>query len=65
MILLIQRGSLSKAKELATTAFWDNFEYIKKPLGKEHSDRVGQLLRVQLNIKKQQSAIKSNKTKYH
>jgi|tagenome__1003787_1003787.scaffolds.fasta_scaffold10865121_1 hypothetical protein len=44
MILLIQRGSLSKAKELATTVYWDNFEYIEKPLGKELSDTVEQLL---------------------
>jgi hypothetical protein len=46
MILLIQRGSLSKAKELATTVYWDNFEYIEKPLGKELSDTVEQLLKI-------------------
>jgi len=35
MILLIRRGSFYKAKKLATIAYWDNFEYIEKPLGKE------------------------------
>jgi len=60
MILLIHRGSLYRAKELATAAFWDNFEYIKKPLGKELSDRVGQLLRLQLSDKK---AAKRHKVK--
>jgi hypothetical protein len=37
-----------KAKELATTAYLDNFENIEKPIGKELSDAGEQLLRVQL-----------------
>jgi len=37
-----------KAKELATTAYLDNFEHIEKPIGKELSDTGEQLLRVQL-----------------
>ena len=37
-----------KAKELATTAYLDNFENIEKSLGKELSDAGEQLLRVQL-----------------
>jgi 3-dehydroquinate dehydratase len=38
----------AKAKELATTAYLDNFENIEKPIGKELSDAGEQLLRVQL-----------------
>jgi 3-dehydroquinate dehydratase len=38
----------AKAKELATTAYLDNFEHIEKPIGKELSDAGEQLLRVQL-----------------
>jgi hypothetical protein len=38
----------AKAKELATTAYLDNFEHIEKPIGKELSDTGEQLLRVQL-----------------
>src|SRR6476661_3480997 len=38
----------TKAKELATTAYLDNFENIEKPIGKELSDAGEQLLRVQL-----------------
>ena len=38
----------AKAKELATTAYLDNFEYIEKPIGKELADTGEQLLRVQL-----------------
>ena len=38
----------TKAKELATTAYLDNFENIEKPIGKEISDAGEQLLRVQL-----------------
>ena len=60
MILLIPRGSLSRAKELATTAYWDKFEYIEKSLGKELLDTVEQLLRVQLSNKK---AAKHHKVK--
>jgi hypothetical protein len=60
MILLIRRGSFYKAKKLATTAYWDNFEYIEKPLGKELLDTVEQLLRVQLSNKK---AAKHHKVK--
>jgi len=37
-----------KAKELATTAYLDNFENIEKSIGKELSDAGEQLLRVQL-----------------
>src|SRR6478609_1402817 len=37
-----------KAKELATTAYLDNFENIEKSIGKEISDAGEQLLRVQL-----------------
>jgi hypothetical protein len=38
----------SKAKELATTAYLDNFENIEKPIGKELADTGEQLLRAQL-----------------
>jgi ribosomal protein L29 len=38
----------AKAKELATTAYLDNFENIEKPIGKELADKGEQLLRVQL-----------------
>jgi ribosomal protein S8 len=38
----------AKAKELATTAYLDNFEYIEKPIGKELADTGEQVLRVQL-----------------
>ena len=38
----------AKAKELAITAYLDNFENIEKPIGKELSDAGEQLLRVQL-----------------
>jgi hypothetical protein len=38
----------TKAKELATTAYLDNFENIEKPIGKELADKGEQLLRVQL-----------------
>ena len=37
-----------KAKELATTAYLDNFEYIEAPIGKELSDRGEALLREKL-----------------
>lgn len=37
-----------KAKELATTAYLDNFEYIETPIGKELSDRGEALLREKL-----------------
>ncbi|MGN6615124.1 MAG: hypothetical protein ACTHKC_08780 [Candidatus Nitrosocosmicus sp.] len=38
----------AKAKELATTAYLDNFENIEKPIGKELANTGEQLLRVQL-----------------
>jgi hypothetical protein len=38
----------TKAKELATTAYLDNFEYIEAPIGKELSDRGEALLREKL-----------------
>lgn len=37
-----------KAKELATTAYLDNFEFIETPIGKELSDRGEALLREKL-----------------
>ncbi|TVP41098.1 hypothetical protein [Candidatus Nitrosocosmicus arcticus] len=37
-----------EAKELATTAYLDNFEYIEAPIGKELSDRGEALLREKL-----------------
>ena len=37
-----------KAKELATTAYLDNFEYLEKPIGKELSDQGESLLREKL-----------------
>ena len=37
-----------KAKELATAAYLDNFEYIEAPIGKELSDRGEALLREKL-----------------
>ena len=38
----------AKARELATTAYLDNFEHIEKTIGKELSDTGEQLLRVKL-----------------
>jgi hypothetical protein len=38
-----------KAKEMATTAYLDNFEYIETPIGKELSDRGETLLREDLS----------------
>lgn len=37
-----------KAKELATTAYLDNFEYIEDPIGEELSEEGEELLREQL-----------------
>jgi hypothetical protein len=37
-----------KAKELATTAYLDNFEFLEKPIGKELSDQGEALLREKL-----------------
>jgi predicted lipid-binding transport protein (Tim44 family) len=38
----------TKAKELATTAYLDNFEHIEQPIGKELSDQGESLLREKL-----------------
>ena len=38
----------TKAEELATTAYLDNFEHIEKPIGKELSDQGESLLREKL-----------------
>jgi len=37
-----------KAKELATTAYLDNFEYIEDPIGEELAEEGEELLREQL-----------------
>ena len=37
-----------KAKELATTAYLDNFEHIEEPIGEELSEEGEELLREQL-----------------
>jgi len=37
-----------KAKELATTAYLDNFEYIEEPIGEELSEEGEELLREKL-----------------
>ncbi len=38
----------AKAKELATTAYLDNFEYIEEPIGEELSEQGEELLRERL-----------------
>ncbi len=38
----------ANAKELATTAYLDNFEYIEEPIGEELSEQGEELLREQL-----------------
>ncbi|MDR4490474.1 MAG: hypothetical protein R2685_06175 [Candidatus Nitrosocosmicus sp.] len=48
-----------KAKELATTAYLDNFEFIEAPIGKELSDKGESLLREKLR-----DQIDSNATLY-
>ena len=50
-----EAGDKLKAKELATTAYLDNFEYIETPIGKELSERGEALLREKL-----QEQIESN-----
>jgi hypothetical protein len=44
----LQNNDEVKAKELATTAYLDNFEFIEAPIGKDLSDRGESLLREKL-----------------
>ena len=48
VITAYESNDKTKAKELATTAYLDNFEYIEAPIGKELSDRGEALLREKL-----------------
>lgn len=48
VITAYESNDKTKAKELATTAYLDNFEYIEVPVGKELSDRGEALLREKL-----------------
>jgi hypothetical protein len=49
VITAYESNDKPKAKELATTAYLDNFEYIETPIGKELSDRGEALLREKLS----------------
>ncbi|HEU5120155.1 MAG TPA: hypothetical protein VFT71_04130 [Candidatus Nitrosocosmicus sp.] len=48
IITAYESNDMLKAKELATTAYLDNFEFIETPIGKELSDRGEALLREKL-----------------
>ena len=48
MIPSYEANDKVKAKELATTAYLDNFEFIESPIGKELSDKGESLLREKL-----------------
>ena len=45
-----------KAKELATTAYLDNFEYIEDPIGEELAEEGEELLREQLGAQRDSNA---------
>lgn len=48
VITAYESNDLVKAKELATTAYLDNFEFIERPIGEELSERGEALLREKL-----------------
>lgn len=43
-----QNNNITEAKQIATTAYLDNFEYLEKPIGKEMADKGEDLMRIQL-----------------
>jgi hypothetical protein len=49
VITAYENNDTSKAKELATTAYLDNFEFIERPIGEELSERGETLLREKLS----------------
>lgn len=51
-----QSGNTVKAKELATTAYLDNFEYVEKHISKDLADNGEDLLRIQLRDKISQNS---------
>lgn len=59
-----QINDTAKSKELATTAYLDNFEYLEKPVGKELAEKGEGLMREQLieQIKNKESIDKVKQT---
>lgn len=48
IVSVYSSGDTAKAKELATTAYLENFEHLEKPIGKDLADQGEEILRVKL-----------------